>query len=117
MDAKKLASRTASLSPPQPTSAPATKKKAKTKKGAKQTRRKTKSTKRGRAESDESDAEDEVDREAKRAKVQVEGEPQLQAQFKQSSLVTGATLKDYQLEGVEWMVSLDSNGASGILGG
>lgn len=36
--------------------------------------------------------------------------------FLQPSLVTGATLKDYQLEGVEWMVSLDKNGVSGILG-
>ncbi|KAI6021044.1 SNF2 family N-terminal domain-containing protein [Pisolithus marmoratus] len=35
--------------------------------------------------------------------------------FLQPSLVTGATLKDYQLDGVEWMVSLDKNGVSGIL--
>ncbi|KIJ19572.1 hypothetical protein PAXINDRAFT_108979 [Paxillus involutus ATCC 200175] len=35
--------------------------------------------------------------------------------FLQPSLITGATLKDYQLEGVEWMVSLDKNGVSGIL--
>lgn len=34
----------------------------------------------------------------------------------QPALVTGAKLKDYQLEGVEWMVSLDKNGVSGILG-
>jgi ATP-dependent DNA helicase len=36
--------------------------------------------------------------------------------FKQPALVTGARLKDYQLEGVEWMISLDQNGISGILG-
>jgi len=36
--------------------------------------------------------------------------------FPQPALVTGAKLKDYQLEGVEWMVSLDKNGVSGILG-
>lgn len=36
--------------------------------------------------------------------------------FLQPALVTGATLKDYQLEGVEWLVSLDKNGVSGILG-
>lgn len=36
--------------------------------------------------------------------------------FKQPSLITGATLKDYQLEGVEWMIGLDQNGVSGILG-
>lgn len=35
--------------------------------------------------------------------------------FPQPALVTGAKLKDYQLEGVEWMVSLDKNGVSGIL--
>ena len=36
--------------------------------------------------------------------------------LKQPALVTGAKLKDYQLEGVEWMISLDRNGISGILG-
>lgn len=37
--------------------------------------------------------------------------------FEQPALVTGAKLKQYQLEGVQWMVSLDQNGISGILGG
>ena len=37
-------------------------------------------------------------------------------QFQQPSLVTGAKLKPYQLEGLQWMVSLDQNGISGILG-
>lgn len=36
--------------------------------------------------------------------------------FLQPALVTGGKLKEYQLEGVEWMVSLDKNGVSGILG-
>ena len=36
--------------------------------------------------------------------------------FLQPTLVTGGKLKDYQLDGVEWMVSLDKNGVSGILG-
>lgn len=36
--------------------------------------------------------------------------------FEQPALVTGAKLKDYQLEGLQWMVSLDQNGISGILG-
>ncbi|KAF8797773.1 hypothetical protein BYT27DRAFT_7265322 [Phlegmacium glaucopus] len=35
--------------------------------------------------------------------------------FQQPSLVTGAKLKPYQLEGLQWMVSLDQNGISGIL--
>ena len=36
--------------------------------------------------------------------------------FMQPALVTGAKLKSYQLEGLQWMVSLDQNGISGILG-
>jgi len=36
--------------------------------------------------------------------------------FQQPALITGAKLKQYQLEGLQWMVSLDSNGISGILG-
>ncbi|KAF9484590.1 hypothetical protein BDN70DRAFT_106207 [Pholiota conissans] len=35
--------------------------------------------------------------------------------FMQPSLITGAKLKKYQLEGLQWMVSLDQNGISGIL--
>ncbi|KIM43935.1 hypothetical protein M413DRAFT_443000 [Hebeloma cylindrosporum] len=35
--------------------------------------------------------------------------------FQQPALITGATLKSYQLEGLQWMVSLDQNGISGIL--
>lgn len=36
--------------------------------------------------------------------------------FEQPALITGATLKDYQLEGVAWMAGLYQNGISGILG-
>jgi ATP-dependent DNA helicase len=36
--------------------------------------------------------------------------------FPQPSLVTGAKLKGYQLEGLQWMTSLHQNGISGILG-
>ncbi|KAF8327701.1 SNF2 family DNA-dependent ATPase [Amanita rubescens] len=35
--------------------------------------------------------------------------------FDQPALITGARLKNYQLEGLQWMVSLDQNGISGIL--
>lgn len=35
--------------------------------------------------------------------------------FQQPKLITGATLKPYQLEGLQWMVSMDQNGISGIL--
>lgn len=38
------------------------------------------------------------------------------AVFQQPALITGAKLKPYQLEGLQWMVSLDQNGISGILG-
>ncbi|KAJ9098069.1 hypothetical protein QFC19_006504 [Naganishia cerealis] len=34
---------------------------------------------------------------------------------KQPALITGATLRDYQLAGVQWMVSLYENGLNGIL--
>lgn len=65
-------------------------------------------------------------RRAKRAKTEPEDvqddddiapvdEGEIQA-FKQPGLVTGAKLKDYQLEGVAWMVGLYQNGISGILG-
>ncbi|KAH9475113.1 Lymphoid-specific helicase [Psilocybe cubensis] len=37
------------------------------------------------------------------------------AVFQQPALITGAKLKPYQLEGLQWMVSLDQNGISGIL--
>lgn len=36
--------------------------------------------------------------------------------FPQPSLITGAKMKSYQLEGLHWMVSLHQNGISGILG-
>ena len=36
--------------------------------------------------------------------------------FQQPAAVTGGKLKDYQLDGVAWMVGLYDNGISGILG-
>ncbi|WVR03323.1 hypothetical protein IAU60_000314 [Kwoniella sp. DSM 27419] len=39
----------------------------------------------------------------------------VQYSFKQPELVTGATLRDYQLAGVQWMISLYENGLNGIL--
>lgn len=35
--------------------------------------------------------------------------------FAQPELVTGAKLRDYQLAGVQWMISLYENGLNGIL--
>lgn len=43
-------------------------------------------------------------------------EPKALPLFSQPKLVTGATLKPYQLEGLQWLTSLHSNGISGILG-
>ena len=42
-------------------------------------------------------------------------EIQKQSSFAQPTLVTGGQLRDYQLEGVEWLVSLFENGLNGIL--
>ena len=36
--------------------------------------------------------------------------------YKQSSLLVGGTLKDYQIKGLQWMVSLYNNRLNGILG-
>ncbi|KAJ7719352.1 SNF2 family DNA-dependent ATPase [Mycena maculata] len=44
-----------------------------------------------------------------------EGKEGKEGTFAQPALVTGARLKDYQLEGLQWMVSLDQQGISGIL--
>lgn len=83
-------------------------------------------------ESDDEDSADEADeRSTKRAKVipgpssaaggkdggKGEGEEvKAAAAFVQPELLSGATLKDYQLEGVAWMWSLFDQGISGILG-
>ena len=60
-----------------------------------------------------SDEEEDGDEAPKRARV-VPGDTK--PTFEQPGLLTGAKLKDYQLEGVAWMVSLWENGISGILG-
>ncbi|KAJ7703512.1 hypothetical protein B0H17DRAFT_1194048 [Mycena rosella] len=56
--------------------------------------------------------EDEVEDKA-RGEMRVEEDAE--GAFPQPALVTGARLKDYQLEGLQWMVSLHENGISGIL--
>ena len=71
-------------------------------------------------------ADSEEEREAKRTKAgdaqskegekADDGEKEKQYTFQQPPLVAGATLKDYQLEGVAWMAGLHQNGISGILG-
>ena len=44
-----------------------------------------------------------------------EGDGDGQFTFVQPSLVTGAKLRDYQLAGCQWMISLYENGLNGIL--
>ncbi|KLT40740.1 hypothetical protein CC85DRAFT_287144 [Cutaneotrichosporon oleaginosum] len=46
--------------------------------------------------------------------VEDDGEPK-QYSFRQPELVTGAKLREYQLAGVQWMISLYENGLNGIL--
>ena len=65
------------------------------------------------------DASEGDQRDAKRAKT--DGDPKAaevseEQPFEQSVLITGTTLKDYQLEGVAWMAGLHRAGMSGILG-
>jgi ATP-dependent DNA helicase len=53
--------------------------------------------------------------EEKVPKVDDEAEAKKPYHGEQPALVTGATLKSYQLAGVQWMVSLYENGLNGIL--
>ena len=57
-----------------------------------------------RVESDEEEEQEDVK------------EEEAESAFQQSDLITGGTLKSYQLEGVAWMATLWENGISGILG-
>ncbi|RDB21790.1 putative ATP-dependent helicase IRC5 [Hypsizygus marmoreus] len=79
-----------------------------------------KGRKRSRIES-ENDQSDSEPSKSKRKKKE-NGQPEQQVAdhegapvFQQPALVTGGKLKDYQLEGLQWLVSLDQNGISGIL--
>ncbi|KAJ3925602.1 MAG: SNF2-family ATP dependent chromatin remodeling factor snf21 [Lentinula lateritia] len=80
--------------------------------GKKQTRRR-KGRKRAIVESEEEEEEEES-LVSKRRKISETSEDASQV-IRQPSLITGATLKPYQLEGLQWMASLHTNGISGIL--
>jgi len=54
-------------------------------------------------------------REAELAGKEVNRVEALNPQTKQPALVTGTVLRDYQLAGVEWIISLYENGLNGIL--
>ncbi|OBZ72923.1 hypothetical protein A0H81_06800 [Grifola frondosa] len=61
------------------------------------------------------DRDSDDERESKRVKGDTQEAAEDAHVFEQPALVTGATLKDYQLEGVAWMAGLYQNGISGIL--
>ncbi|CAE7187123.1 unnamed protein product, partial [Rhizoctonia solani] len=52
---------------------------------------------------------------ARGEKVETEEQPVVMPSMEQPELITGARLKDYQLEGVRWIASLWENGLNGIL--
>lgn len=51
----------------------------------------------------------------KRVRTDTDGGSKKAFSFRQPSLLTGATLHDYQLEGVSWLAALYENGLNGIL--
>jgi ATP-dependent DNA helicase len=76
-------------------------------------------TKRTRIESDDSSDEDGDSKRMKKEDgkaLRAGDDDEEPSVFQQPALITGAQLKPYQLEGLQWMVSLDTNGISGILG-
>ncbi|KAG6839701.1 hypothetical protein H0H93_005135, partial [Arthromyces matolae] len=64
---------------------------------------------------DESEAETSSPKRKKGDNGEIQPSPNDEVVFQQPALITGAKLKQYQLEGLQWMVSLDQNGISGIL--
>ncbi|KAG6907509.1 hypothetical protein DXG01_008653 [Tephrocybe rancida] len=87
---------------------------SKSKRGS--TERSGKGRKRARIESDDESGDEGSNSKRKKGEngeVQTVGEEA--PLFQQPALITGAKLKKYQLEGLQWMVSLDQNGISGIL--
>ncbi|KAK2460488.1 hypothetical protein APHAL10511_007494 [Amanita phalloides] len=96
-------------------------KKSTTQKAKKQSFGRKRARSAGETDEEEEEVEDEHERSRKKKKgesggalrsPEEEDEPPI---FDQPSLITGAKLKGYQLEGLQWMVSLDQNGISGIL--
>ena len=52
---------------------------------------------------------------SRKSKEEEEGADTGEYTFAQPTLITGAKLRDYQLAGVQWMISLYENGLNGIL--
>lgn len=78
------------------------------------------SSKSGTKKRTQTDAPNGEERNPKRVKTdgdaKEEAESSAEQPFEQSVMVSGTTLKDYQLEGVAWMAGLHRAGMSGILG-
>ncbi|KAL1683249.1 SNF2 family N-terminal domain-containing protein [Schizophyllum commune] len=102
-----------SIAPPAPPTPPPAKK-AKRKPAAKKGR-----GKRTKAEASEDEENEAPVKKRKTGEGDAEEDEKpvfsARAPIAQPKLITGATMKDYQLEGLRWMVGLDSNGVSGIL--
>lgn len=64
---------------------------------------------------DENPAQDVVMKEEPEGGDDGEADGDVQYSFAQPALITGAKLRDYQLAGVQWMISLYENGLNGIL--
>ncbi|KAL1741098.1 SNF2 family N-terminal domain-containing protein [Schizophyllum fasciatum] len=76
--------------------------------------------KRGRAVEEDEEEENEAPVKKRKTEGEVDASEaksvfSARAPIAQPALITGAKMKDYQLEGLRWMVGLDSNGVSGIL--
>lgn len=73
---------------------------------------KTKSTK---IEVEEAEEEEENARKKRKKPQQQQQQQQDSESFKQPKLLTGGSLRSYQVEGVKWLISLYENGLNGIL--
>lgn len=69
-----------------------------------------------RTQVDDPDSEQRTSKRLKTDGNTEEAEGSAEQPFEQSAMVSGTTLKDYQLEGVAWMAGLHRAGMSGILG-
>ncbi|GEQ66504.1 hypothetical protein JCM33374_g167 [Metschnikowia sp. JCM 33374] len=89
-------------------------KKSLSEKSSIQTKRRTKPKRSVRAKSTKSISTSEVSKKTIETKKAIEA-AQTNHKQKQPAIVSGCVMKDYQLDGLEWLVSLYENGLNGIL--
>ncbi|KAJ3996635.1 SNF2-family ATP dependent chromatin remodeling factor snf21 [Lentinula boryana] len=77
--------------------------------------RRSKGRKRKIVESESESEEEEAAAAIKQRKISETKDDSCKPILQQPSLITGATLKPYQLDGLQWMASLHASGISGIL--